>query len=336
MIRCAPAIDRPLAAAVLGLRTTPLNVLRPLIAGVRRPTRRRCSMPLLVLGAALWPCILLAQVPRVADIPDGVSGPQRQQLTQARDLLLAKRNELASDAADHNRRCSAVAEHTPDWNRCSAEQARLESDRRQYVEAVNRFNERAVNAEAEPPRLPTAAPGARIGATAECRGGVFMITADGQPLPLQGGDAVPLNAHLTTGPDGHLKLVLPDRTTFTVGPGSDIVLDEFVYDPDTSMRRIAAEVIKGTFRWVTGKVVRGSPQSMQVKLAVGVIGIRGTDFEAGVAADGSGYVELYSGHLQITASKTGAVLLMDAGQAVTYTAGGTFSAPGPLPTRSRP
>ena len=130
--------------------------------------------------------------------------------------------------------------------------------------------------------------------------------------------------------------MLPDRTTFTVGPGSDIVLDEFVYDPDTSMRRIAAEVIKGTFRWVTGKVVRGSPQSMQVKLAVGVIGIRGTDFEAGVAADGSGYVELYSGHLQITASKTGAVLLMDAGQAVTYTAGGTFSAPGPLPTRSRP
>ena len=150
MIRCAPAIDRPLAAAVLGLRTTPLNVLRPLIAGVRRPTRRRCSMPLLVLGAALWPCILLAQVPRVADIPDGVSGPQRQQLTQARDLLLAKRNELASDAADHNRRCSAVAEHTPDWNRCSAEQARLESDRRQYVEAVNRFNERAVNADACP------------------------------------------------------------------------------------------------------------------------------------------------------------------------------------------
>ena len=48
-------------------------------------------------------------------------------------------------------------------------------------------------------------------------------------------------------------------TIFTLGKNSDIVLDEFVYDPTTSLGKMTANVAKGTFRWVTGKIHGNQP-----------------------------------------------------------------------------
>ena len=65
------------------------------------------------------------------------------------------------------------------------------------------------------------------------------------------------NAHLTTGSGGTVHLLLPDETIFSVGPNSDITLDDFVYDPkNPSNTKIAIDFSKGVFRWVTGKVVK--------------------------------------------------------------------------------
>jgi hypothetical protein len=90
------------------------------------------------------------------------------------------------------------------------------------------------------------------------------------------GQPVYLNDHVTTGPDGRLQILLLDQTTFTVGPNSDMVLDEFVYDPKTSVGSVSAQILKGVFRFVTGKIAQHRPSSMKVVLPVGTIGIRGT------------------------------------------------------------
>lgn len=85
------------------------------------------------------------------------------------------------------------------------------------------------------------------------------------------------NAHLTTGNSGTVHLLLPDETIFSVGPNSDIVLDDFVYDPkDPSNTKIAIDFSKGVFRWVTGKVVKH--ENVNLKLPVGDLGFRGTNF----------------------------------------------------------
>jgi len=46
---------------------------------------------------------------------------------------------------------------------------------------------------------------------------------------------VSIGTRIVTGSDGHMQLLLLDETVFTIGPNSDIVVDEFVYDPDTSV-----------------------------------------------------------------------------------------------------
>lgn len=83
-----------------------------------------------------------------------------------------------------------------------------------------------------------------------------------------------------------------------------MVLDGFVYDPDTSAGKIIARLTKGGFRWVTEKV-QPAPGNMKVNTPADAIAIRGTDFELSVAADKSGYIKLFHGQLEITVNKTG-------------------------------
>src|SRR5581483_7297571 len=93
------------------------------------------------------------------------------------------------------------------------------------------------------------------------------IIGSGQPLYLN--DAV------TTDAQGRLQVLLLDETVFTIGPNSSMVLDSFVYDPNGSSK-LSARILKGVFRFVTGKIAKKRPSDMEVKMPVGVIGIRGT------------------------------------------------------------
>lgn len=288
-------------------------------------------MALMALGAALLPCILVAQVPSIVEIPPGLPELLNQRLTQSRQSLVAYRDKLVQKAKDHNGKCVAVEKATPLWTVCNDEQADLEGQRRQYIDAVNKFNSEVARAVPEqkksppPAGVPVATPGPQIGAAAAYRGGVFIITPGGNKFPIQQGTPIQANAHIMTGPDGRLQVLLADETTFTLGPNSDMVLDEFVYDPKTNAGKITANLSRGTFRFVTGKMAHQDPAGIRVKLAVGDLGFRGTDVESEVSPDGSGYVKLFVGHVEIDEYKTGTLLLLNPGEIVTFTADGTFS-----------
>lgn len=116
-----------------------------------------------------------------------------------------------------------------------------------------------------------------IGVAAAVRGKVQAV-APGQAVGrvIGSGKPVYLNDHVTTGADSRLQLLLLDETAFTLGPNSDMVLDEFVYDPKTSSGKVSAQITKGAFRFVTGKVAQHKPSDMKVGLPTGTIGIRGT------------------------------------------------------------
>jgi hypothetical protein len=116
-----------------------------------------------------------------------------------------------------------------------------------------------------------------IGIAAAVRGAVNAL-APGQAAGrvIGSGKPVYLNDHITTGADSRLQILLLDETTFTLGPNSDMVLDEFVYDPKTNAGKVSAKISQGSFRFITGKVAQANPANMKVTLPVGTIGIRGT------------------------------------------------------------
>jgi hypothetical protein len=174
-----------------------------------------------------------------------------------------------------------------------------------------------------------------IGQLGFMRGEFSIENRDGSKLTNStiqaGGTArIDIGTRVTTGSTGHLQILLLDETVFTIGPNSDIVIDEFVYDPNLSIRVISARVLKGIFRWVTGKVTHKDPAKMKVSLPVAAIGIRGTDFETKVAPDGSGHIKLFSGELEITSIKNGSTFILKAKQMIRFNAAGIFGKPEPI------
>ncbi len=129
-------------------------------------------------------------------------------------------------------------------------------------------------------QAPVAAPIAggptQIGVAAAVRGRVELSRAGAVGRIVQSGQPVFLGDVIKTDAQGSLQVLLADETVFTIGQNSAITIDEFVYDPSTNAGKVSASVVKGVFRFVTGKVAHQEPKAMQVKLPTGLIGIRGT------------------------------------------------------------
>lgn len=90
------------------------------------------------------------------------------------------------------------------------------------------------------------------------------------------GDRIFLGDRISTGKAARLQIMLLDKTTFTIGPNASMVIDDFVYDGKSGTGKVAARVLKGAFRYVSGTIARRSPSRVTIKLPVATVGIRGT------------------------------------------------------------
>src|SRR5215218_8518206 len=75
----------------------------------------------------------------------------------------------------------------------------------------------------------------------------------------------------TTG--GSVQLIFLDKTTLNVGPNSDLVIDEFIYDPSRGAGQMAVSMTKGVLRFVGGNISHAGNAS--VKTPAATLGIRG-------------------------------------------------------------
>ena len=116
-----------------------------------------------------------------------------------------------------------------------------------------------------------------IGTIESVRGQVIIKPKMGEMHSAAQGEVLFVQDEIMTERDGYLRLTLLDETQFAVGPQSYLMLDHFIYNTATNEGEIAVSILKGVFRFVTGKVVEKDPEKMRVKLGVGIIGIRGTE-----------------------------------------------------------
>lgn len=81
------------------------------------------------------------------------------------------------------------------------------------------------------------------------------------------------NERVVTDANGKLQLLFLDGSALTVGPNSDVVVDEFVYNPKAKTGKLAFSATKGLFRLVGGRISKTTPVLLKTPHAV--IGIRG-------------------------------------------------------------
>ena len=124
--------------------------------------------------------------------------------------------------------------------------------------------------------------GELAGVAAAVRGDVTLVAAvPATPDRVVGrnlgsGDQIFLGDEIQTGPQSGMQIMLLDETIFTIGPDAGLVIDEFVFDPATNAGKVTASVVKGAFRFISGRVAKDEPSNMNVRTPVGTIGIRGT------------------------------------------------------------
>ena len=81
------------------------------------------------------------------------------------------------------------------------------------------------------------------------------------------------------------QILLMDQTTLTIGESSELVIDEFVYDPQTKIGKIISSVKIGTVKIITGEISKTNPDNLEIKTPTGSIGARGTEFAVVTESD---------------------------------------------------
>ena len=140
---------------------------------------------------------------------------------------------------------------------------------------------------------------------------------------LETGSDIFLNEAVQTGNDSVAHLIFLDNTNLSVGPGSLVQLDKFVYDPARGTREVIVEVGRGAFRFVTG--AKGQ-KNYSLKTHVATLGIRGTTFEL-VSTDGNVKIKLNDGLIQVRTNVGQIVWLTRPETLLTVYANGTVEGP---------
>ena len=87
------------------------------------------------------------------------------------------------------------------------------------------------------------------------------------------GSDVFAHEHIRTSDASSAQLLFLDKTSVSVGPRADLVLDSYVYNPDKGAGRVVINATQGAFRFITGSQ---NPANYSIKTPVATIGIRGS------------------------------------------------------------
>lgn len=114
-----------------------------------------------------------------------------------------------------------------------------------------------------------------IGKVSEVRGEATVVR-DGRELRAVQGFEVSARDVLRTGSDGSLGVVFQDETTLSLGPKSELAIDDYAFSPDQSRFAFVVSVVRGTAAYVSGLIAKLCPESARFVTPSASIGIRGT------------------------------------------------------------
>jgi hypothetical protein len=123
--------------------------------------------------------------------------------------------------------------------------------------------------------------------------------------------------------NGRMAITFLDDSQVKLTEHSQLLIDEYIYDPDPSKSKMALTFALGTTRFITGNLNRIDKQNISLKTPTANIAIRGTDFTTTVNELGASLIILLpdayglsSGEIEVTTA-TGSVILNQPFQATT-------------------
>jgi hypothetical protein len=138
----------------------------------------------------------------------------------------------------------------------------------------------------------------KIGVAAEVNPDVTAQVPDGQKRELLVGHDVIHNEKISTGNGGQAQLLFTDQSTLTVAKNSEVVIDDFVFDPQKQNGNLTATLTTGVFRYVGGKISK--QQDVTFYTPTGTVSVRGGIALIKIDGDTITAVFLHGDHMYVT------------------------------------
>ena len=92
--------------------------------------------------------------------------------------------------------------------------------------------------------------------------------------------------------NGKVGIEFIDDTRVDVTEHSKLIIDEFVYDPNSKTGKLSLSAKLGTVRYASGQIAKNSATNVQITTPTATIGVRGTDFTMTIDEIGSSTIIL--------------------------------------------
>lgn len=178
--------------------------------------------------------------------------------------------------------------------------------------------------------LPAAANAVDIGVVQEVEIYAYGTPPDAVRRPLFNQTDISSNEIIETVSDGGIRLRFNDGSEFRAGGGSRIVLNSFVYDPDSGVGELILTMSKGIFRFISGRLIG---DSVTLRTPTLTVGMRGTDLYIAVAEDGSTIVQVLEGEVAVRYKTGGAPVIVTEDSSAGFALDGTVTRDVPRPKK---
>jgi len=167
----------------------------------------------------------------------------------------------------------------------------------------------------------TAAYAESVGEATRIQTFAYQTPPQSNRTPLYRLDPVVRNATLQTVPNGSLEVTFTDGSKLTLGSGSTIVVDNYVYAPGGAGAQ-TLKMTRGVFRFVSGTIPK---DQVQLRTPMVTIGIRGTIVKTQIDASETIFFE--HGQGSVKSNTTGETVNMNEGDMLEVDANGHFDKP---------
>jgi hypothetical protein len=116
-----------------------------------------------------------------------------------------------------------------------------------------------------------------VGSVKNIEGQAWIIRG-GEQISGKTGARLMVSDIMKTGVDGAMGIILRDDTIISMGPSSQMVLSEFVFQPEQKHLGMLTKFLKGTFTYISGVMAKLDPESVKIETPEGMVAIRGTHF----------------------------------------------------------
>jgi hypothetical protein len=159
-----------------------------------------------------------------------------------------------------------------------------------------------------------------VGALVDVRQNVYGVAPQGSEAVKRKGDKVVFQEALQTLEESSALIRFIDDSKLSLGAKSKVVIDEFVFDPESAKGNALIDISVGTLRFVTGEMPKGG---VVIKTPTATLTLRGTDVEVHVHPDGTTDTTVYDGKVEAQNTVTNQVTNMIPGHAATIGPAGT-------------